>query len=69
MIREPPGVQVELSVDYALTDFAAHRFDAGAGGLFPGYHLHYAGRRYAPSFDSYARKPLTGGFRSDCIRE
>ena len=27
--REHPGVQVELSVDYALTDIAANRFDAG----------------------------------------
>ena len=29
LLREHPGVQVELSVDYALTDIAAHRFDAG----------------------------------------
>ncbi|WP_312374218.1 LysR family transcriptional regulator [Stutzerimonas nitrititolerans] len=29
LLREHTGVQVELSVDYALTDIAAHRFDAG----------------------------------------
>jgi len=29
LLREHPGVQVELNVDYALTDIAAHRFDVG----------------------------------------
>ena len=29
LLREYPDVQIELSVDYALTDIAAHRFDAG----------------------------------------
>lgn len=29
LLREHPGVQIELCVDYALTDIAAHRFDAG----------------------------------------
>ena len=29
LLRKHPGIQVELSVDYALTDIAAHRFDAG----------------------------------------
>ncbi|HQQ70618.1 MAG TPA: LysR family transcriptional regulator [Alicycliphilus sp.] len=29
LLREHPGIQVEFSVDYALTDIAAHRFDAG----------------------------------------
>jgi len=29
LLREYPDIQVECSVDYALTDIAAHRFDAG----------------------------------------
>lgn len=29
LLREYPDVRIELSVDYALTDIAAHRFDAG----------------------------------------
>lgn len=29
LMREYPDVQIEFSVDYALTDIAAHRFDAG----------------------------------------
>jgi len=29
LLRQYPDIQVELSVDYALTDIAAHRFDAG----------------------------------------
>jgi DNA-binding transcriptional LysR family regulator len=29
LLREHPGIRIEFSVDYALTDIAAHRFDAG----------------------------------------
>ena len=29
LLRQYPDVQVEFSVDYAMTDIAAHRFDAG----------------------------------------
>ncbi len=29
LLKEYPDIQVEFSVDYALTDIAAHRFDAG----------------------------------------
>jgi DNA-binding transcriptional LysR family regulator len=29
LLRDHPGIRIELSADYALTDIAAHRFDAG----------------------------------------
>ncbi len=29
LLRQYPDIQIECSVDYALTDIAAHRFDAG----------------------------------------
>jgi DNA-binding transcriptional LysR family regulator len=29
LLRQYPDIQIEFSVDYALTDIAAHRFDAG----------------------------------------
>lgn len=32
LLRQYPDVQVEFDVDYALTDIAAHRFDAGVRG-------------------------------------